>query len=324
MNLHLISKFSSLIGYGQNTQTQDVNRGNPILRKPKSVREDSCRDGLAQQHSGLPALQSNRGDPPEESLRMAMQHLPQAVFGKGGTIFADSPLPLDKWLTAMWLISNSKNGISSYAIHRGVGVTQKTAWFMLQRIRLAMQTKSFRKLQGEVEVDETYIGGLARNMHAHRREQKIKGTGGDGKVAVMGLLERHGEVKTKVIPDTQTRTLQNQVHKHVKPGAELFTDQHAGYKGLDMDYVHQVINHAEKYVEGRVHTNGMENFWSLLKRCIKGTYIAVEPWHLHRYLDEEAFRFNTRKQTDGERFAHALSQISGRKLTYKQVIGQAA
>jgi transposase-like protein len=243
---------------------------------------------------------------------------------KVGTIFEDSPLPLDRWLTAMWLIANSKNGISSYAIHRGVGVTQKTAWFMLQRIRLAMQAKSFRKLDGEVEADETYIGGVARFMHPYRREQKVKGTGGlqSGKVAVMGLLQRHGEVRTKVVPNTKAKTVQAQVRKHVKPGTELFTDQHTGYKGLDADYIHQVINHAESYVRGKVHTNGMENFWSLLKRCIKGTYISVEPWHLFRYLDEESFRFNTRKQTDGERFANVLGQVTGRKLTYTRLTGQ--
>jgi transposase-like protein len=240
---------------------------------------------------------------------------------KHGTIFEDSPIGLDKWLTALWMIASAKNGISSWELHRSIGVTQKTAWFMLHRIRLAMQTKTFRKLSGEVEADETYIGGLARNMHKSQRAKKIKGTGGMGKVVVMGLLERHGEVRTKVIPNTKQAVIHAQVRKNVEPGAKLYTDQLKSYKGLDPDFVHQFVNHAEKYVEGRVHTNGMENFWSLTKRCIKGTYVSIAPFHTFRYLDEEAFRFNTRKQTDGERFNRVLSQVSGRRVDYKHLTG---
>jgi transposase-like protein len=198
---------------------------------------------------------------------------------KVGTIMEDSPLGLDKWLAAIWLIANAKNGISSYEIHRGIGVTQKSAWFLLHRIRLAM-TGTFEKLGGQVEVDETYIGGLARNMHRDKREKKIKGTGGSGKVAVMGLLERNGKVRAKVICDATQATLHGEVKCHVEPGAELFTDGWKGYSGLRADYIHQVIDHAEKYVDGQIHTNGIENFWSLLKRTIKGTYVSVEPFHL--------------------------------------------
>ncbi len=213
---------------------------------------------------------------------------------KVGTIFEDSPLGLDKWLPAVWLIANCKNGISSYELARAVGVQQKSAWFMLHRIRLAMQTGTFEKLSGQVEADETYIGGKARNMHKSKREQKISGRGASGKVAVMGLLERHGEVRTKIVPDTKSRTLQVEVRENVEPGSEVHTDALRSYRGLDAEYVHNVVDHAEKYVDGHVHTNGLENFWSLLKRGIKGTYVSVEPYHLFRYLDEQAFRFNER------------------------------
>jgi len=240
---------------------------------------------------------------------------------KLGTIMEDSPIGLDKWLSAMWLITSAKNGISSYEIHRALGITQKSAWFLLHRIRLAMQTGTFDKLSGQVEADETFIGGKARFMHRNKREVKITGTGGMGKVAVMGLLERHGEVRVKVVPDRLRTTLQKEVREHVEQGAELFTDALPSYKGLD-EYVHQVVDHAEKYVDGQIHTNGLENFWSLLKRCIKGTYISVEPFHLFRYLDEQAFRFNNRKVTDQLRFLALSRLIVGRRLTYEQLTGK--
>ncbi len=236
---------------------------------------------------------------------------------KVGTIFEDSPLGLDKWLPAVWLIANCKNGISSYELAKDLGVQQKSAWFMLHRIRLAMQTGTFEKLSGQVEADETYIGGKARNMHKSKREQKIQGRGASGKVAVMGLLERHGEVRTRVVPDTKSRTLQVEVRENVEPGSEVHTDALASYRGLDPEYVHNVVDHAEWYVDGHVHTNGLENFWSLLKRGIKGTYVSVEPYHLFRYLDEQAFRFNEREGQDADRF----SKVAGRRLTYRQLTG---
>jgi transposase-like protein len=235
----------------------------------------------------------------------------------------DSPIGLDKWLMAIWLIANAKNGISSYEIHRALGITQKSAWFLLHRIRLAMQTGTFEKLGGQVEVDETYIGGLARNMHRSERDRKIKGTGGagSGKVAVMGLLERNGKVRAKVICDTRQQTFQDEVRSNVESGCELFTDAHRSYIGLNADYIHQVIDHAEKYVDGQIHTNGIENFWSLLKRGIKGTYVSVEPFHLFRYLDEQTFRFNTRKGKDADRFIQTVKQIAGKRLTYDELRG---
>jgi transposase-like protein len=240
---------------------------------------------------------------------------------KVGTIFEDSPLGLDKWLPAVWLIANCKNGISSYELAKDLGVQQKTAWFMLHRIRLAMQTGTFEKLSGQVDADETYIGGKARNMHESKREQKISGRDASGKVAVMGLFERHGEARTKVVPDTKSRTLQVEVKENVKPGSEVHTDALRSYRGLDSEYIHNVVDHAEQYVDGHVHTNGLENFWSLLKRGIKGTYVNVEPYHLFRYLDEQAFRFNERRGEDVDRFSKALGSFAGRRLTYAELTG---
>src|ERR1700693_125900 len=238
---------------------------------------------------------------------------------KTGTIFEDSPLGLDKWLTAMWMIANCKNGVSSWEIHRAIGVTQKTAWFMLHRIRLAMQGESFEKFggSGPVEADETMIGGLARFMHKDKKAKKITGTGGAGKELVMGLLDREtGKVRVKHIANRKRHTLQEEVRANVEAGAEIFTDELASYTGLDADYVHQFVNHAEEYVNGNVHTNGIENFWSLLKRGLKGTYVSVEPFHLFRYLAEPAFRYNERKTSDGMRFVEATSSAFGRRLTY--------
>jgi transposase-like protein len=244
---------------------------------------------------------------------------------KVGTIFEDSPLGLDKWLTAIWMVTNCKNGISSYEVGRALDVTQKTAWFMLHRIRLAMQTGTFEtKMSGQVEVDETFIGGLARNMHKARREAAITGTGGKGKVAVMGLLERNGKVRAKVIANATRETLHAEVRDNVEAGAELFTDGWRAYRGLDAEYVHQVIDHAEKYVDGQIHTNCIENFWSLLKRGIKGTYVSVEPFHLFRYLDEQTFRFNERKGKDSDRFRAVTEQVVGKRLTYEELTGKLA
>jgi transposase-like protein len=247
------------------------------------------------------------------------KHPRQKFSLKVGTVFEDSPIGLDKWLSAIWLIANAKNGISSYEIHRGLDVTQKTAWFMLHRIRLAMQNGNLGKLAGHVEVDETFIGGKARNMHPAKR--KHLGTGGAGKVAVMGLLERHGEVRIMVVPNVRRKSLQSEVNKHVEQGSTVYSDAFRSYRRLEDEYVHKVINHAEKYVEGNVHTNGIENFWSLLKRMIGGTYISVEPFHLFRYLDEQSFRFNGRKGTDADRFSRVLQQILGKRLTFKELTG---
>jgi transposase-like protein len=242
---------------------------------------------------------------------------------KTGTIFEDSPIALEKWLPAAWLIINCKNGISSYELARDLKVTQKSAWFMLHRIRLAMQSGTFEKLSGEVEADETFIGGKARNMHIAQRKRRITGTGTKDKTAVMGILERGGEVRTVVVGNRRKQVLQAEVKKHVEAGAALYTDALLSYDGLAGEYAHQVIDHATQYVDGRVHTNGLENFWSLLKRSISGTYISVEPFHLFRYLDEQSFRYNERKSTDAERFVTAMKQIVGKRLTYDELTGKA-
>lgn len=241
---------------------------------------------------------------------------------KTGSVFEDSPIGLDKWLSALWIIVNAKNGVSSCELARALGITQKSAWFLSHRLRLAMQAGTFKKLCGEVEVDETFIGGKARFMHRGERARKIHGTGGAGKVAVMGLLERHGEVRTMVVPNVRRKSLHGQVTDHVEQGSTVYSDALRSYDRLEEEYVHNVINHAETYVRGNVHTNGIENYWSLLKRSIKGTYVSVEPFHLFRYLDEQSFRFNKRKGTDFDRFFEAAKTVTGRRLTFKELTGK--
>ncbi len=242
---------------------------------------------------------------------------------KIGTIFADSAIGLDKWLTAMWMLTNCKNGISSCEIGRALQVTQKTAWFMAHRIRLALQDENFGKMGGEVEVDETFIGGLSRNMHLDKRALRITGTGGKDKTPVMGILERGGKVRTSVIANRRKKALQAKVREHVSAGSAIFTDALQSYEGLDREYAHQVIDHAVAYVDGKIHANGMENFWSLLKRGIKGTYVSVEPFHLFRYLDEQSFRFSYRKDmNDGDRFDRVVRQIVGKRVTWSQLTGK--
>lgn len=243
---------------------------------------------------------------------------------KVGTIFEDSAIKLDKWICAMWMMVNAKNGVSSYEIHRSLGVTQKTAWFMMHRIRLALQKGSVdRKLMGEVEADETYIGGNARNMHADKRLKTLRTEGSFRKAVVIGMLERKGEVRTAVLNRASGKLIEQAVRNHVVPGSTLYSDQANAYVKVGRDYAHKVINHAEEYVRGNVHTNSIENFWSLLKRGIKGTYVSVEPFHLFRYLDEQSFRFNTRKDNDQGRFMAAMSSIMGKRVEYKDLIGQA-
>ena len=250
------------------------------------------------------------------------KHTGRQFSVKVGTIFEDSPLGLDKWLVAMWLLVNCKNGISSYEVARDLGITQKSAWYMVHRIRLAVQVGSIGKLSGTVEADETFIGGKARNMHAKKRREKIHGRGTVGKAVVLGMLERRGEVKAIVVKDRKKKTLQPHIKIVVEKGSELHTDDLKSYEGMD-DYIHKVIDHAEAYVKDDIHTNGMENFWSLLKRGIKGTYVSVEPFHLFRYLDEQVYRFNNRTMSDGQRFSMAVSGILGKRVTFNQLTGKA-
>jgi len=240
---------------------------------------------------------------------------------KKGTIFEDSPIALSKWLPALWMYSAFKKGVSSHQLARNLGVTQKTAWFMSHRIRLAMEIGNFdAPLSGEVEADETFVGGKARFQHEAKK--KHIGTGGMGKVAVMGLLERHGELRARVVPSVRKGTLQKAVRASVAPGSTVYSDASRSYSGLEADYVHQVIDHAEGYVRDRVHTNGLENVWSLFKRMIYGTHHSVDPEHLDRYLDEATYRFNTRETSDTTRFVSATARVIGKRITYRQLIGK--
>lgn len=256
----------------------------------------------------------------------AAKHPRRQFSVKVGTIFEDSPIKLDKWFTAIWLIANAKNGISSYEIHRAIGVTQKTAWFMLHRIRLAMQTGSFsNKMAGQIEADEAYIGGKIKNMHKRKADEARKRGTWAGKVAVFGLLERNtdgaSKVRTRIVTGTKRSELFGIIKENVEEKSNLYTDALPSYASMNHKYQHEFIDHSEAYVRGAVHTNGLENFWSLLKRAIKGTYVAVDPVHLFRYVDEQAYRFNNRKDNDAGRFADLLDSVTGKRITYKELIG---
>ncbi len=236
---------------------------------------------------------------------------------KVGTIFEDSPLGLDKWFVAVWMIANCKNGASSCELARAIQVTQKSAWHMLHRVRLAMKTNSFVKIKGEVESDETFIGG--ENKKRSLRSRRRIGGGPVGKTAVQGLLERGGEIRCTVARNTGGKVLKGFVRENVEPGAKVYTDENPSYRGLNETFLHEAVNHIVTYVQGRVHTNGLENFWSLLKRTLGGTYVAVAPFHLDRYLDEQTFRFNRRKGTDATRFLEVMLSTVGKRLQYKEL-----
>ncbi len=310
--------------------------------------EDNCIRYLAQKRwpDGIvkcPTCGSDKVSYLENQKRwQCSKRHPKRQFSiKVGTVMEDSAIGLDKWLPVLWLIANCRNGISSWEIHRDLGVTQKTAWFMLHRVRLAMQDDfTGGMLGGEVEVDETFIGGKARNMHKGRlRKLKKEASGGwdiGNKTIVLGILERATEkkprrVRTTVIADRKRLTILPEVRAHVERGSTIYSDEHGEKWGIGVqedEYVQGIVKHLETYVQGNVHTNTLENFWSLLKRGLGGTYIAVEPFHLFRYVDEQAFRYNNRKHEDGsivsdsERFSRLCSQIIGRRLTYKELTGK--
>ena len=311
-------------------------------KEPKSLQEaiiyfsnpDNCIDYLAVRRwpSGVicPTCGCEKVSFSEKrrAWTCAKHHAKREFSIKVGSLCEDSAISLDKWLTALWMITNCKNGISSCEIASAIRVTQKTAWFMLHRIRLAMQDETFgSKLNGHVEVDETFIGGKARNMHLDKRERRITGTGGKDKTIVFGALERGGKVRTVVVEDRKRAALHTCVKENVEAGAALYSDALKSYDGLAQEYAHKVIDHAEKYVDGQVHTNGLENFWSLLKRGIAGTYVSVEPFHLDRYLDEQVFRYNNRatkrhKVTDADRFDMVVRKIFGKRLTFASLTGK--
>ncbi|MDR3706858.1 MAG: IS1595 family transposase [Capsulimonadaceae bacterium] len=236
---------------------------------------------------------------------------------KVGTFMEDSPIKLSKWFLAMWMVANCKNGVSSYEIHRAIGITQKSAWFMLHRIRLAFGEQP-TELSGTVEADETYIGGLEKNKHKSKKLNQ--GRGSVGKVAVMGLLEDGGKARTKKITAASKKVLHGEIFENVQGGSTIHTDSWKAYQGIDDAYIHEFVDHAVEYVRDGVHTNGLENFFSLLKRMIRGTYVSVDPAHLKSYLDEQTFRFNERKDNDSGRFQKVLGEINGKRLTYQQLV----
>ena len=260
---------------------------------------------------------------------------PKSQFSiKVGTIFEESPIGLDKWLMAMWMMTNCKNGVSSWEIHRSLGVGQKAAWFMLHRIRLALGDTFKGKMGGDngpVEVDETFIGPDPRKMHADRREARYRALSARPKTPVMGMLDRDlRKVRAKVVPNVRRETLQTAILEEIEKGSTVYTDQGVGYDNLAAkEYVHETVNHVEQYVKGQIHTQGIENFWSLLKRGLRGTYVAVEPFHLDRYVGEQVFRYNNRATrdnplTDSDRFSLAVTQIVGKRLTYAELTGKEA
>lgn len=247
---------------------------------------------------------------------------------KVGTVFEDSALPLSKWLPAMWLVTNCKNGVSSYEVARAIGVSQKTAWHMLHRLRTAMQPRPGKPLRGTIEVDETFVGGKAKNMHKERRERTMEGCRGTyAKKGVLGLLRRGRNGKSRVrcqVTDgnLQIREAHTFVMDNVAMDARVHTDSASVFRNLWERYAHSVVDHSRgEYVRGSVHTQGIECFWNLLKRTIKGTYTNVAPQHLGRYLDEQARRFNERDLNDSERFASVLRTVAGRRLTYAALTG---
>lgn len=309
-----------------------------MTQEPKTLQEavlyfgnpDNCQEYVVSRRwpNGLTCPTCGRTDvgylAKQRRWQCKGKHPKRQFSAKVGTIFEDSPIGLDKWLAAMWMVVNCKNGVSSYEIHRALGVTQKTAWFMNHRIRFALSVATTGKLSGHVEADETFIGGKARNMHVAKRLRRITGTGGKDKTTVMGILERGGKVRTVVVPNRRKHALQAEIKKHVEAGAALYTDALLSYDGLAGEFAHQVIDHAVKYVDGTVHTNGLENFWSLFKRGINGTYVSVEPFHLFRYLDEQTFRYNHCKgMKDADRFGLAVSQIVGKRIQFDQLTGKA-
>jgi transposase-like protein len=258
------------------------------------------------------------------------QHAKRQFSAKVGTVFEDSPIPLEKWLPAVWMLCNCKNGISSYELGRALKVTQKTAWFMLHRIRVALQSGSLMKMGGGhvVEVDETFVGGKLQNMHKDKKVIYHKRGGAFGKTVVMGFLDRNlRQVRAKVVPNVKRETLCAEVMANVDKRSHVYTDNAPAYDSLNARFIHEVVDHVQTYVRGTVHTNGIENFWSLLKRTLGGTYVGVEPFHLDRYIDEQIFRYNNRKDgkrvvTDSERFALAMSQVYGKRLTFAEVTGK--
>jgi transposase-like protein len=245
---------------------------------------------------------------------------------KVGTIFEDSPIGLDKWLPAVWLLANSKNGVSSHELARAIGITQKSAWHVFHRIRHAMEVGTFELFDGEVETDETFVGGAGRFMHKDKKARVMQGRDGGWahKTVVVGTVQRAtdekvSQVRAEVVAARTNDLLVGHVRNTVDAGAALYTDMHKAYNVLADEYDHATVDHLQTYVNGRVHTNGIENFWTLLKRGLKGTYVYADPKHLDRYVDERVFTYNERDRTDLERFDLVLCQGVGRRLTWAEL-----
>ena len=241
---------------------------------------------------------------------------------KVGTIFEDSPIGFDKWIPAMWMLAGDRNGISSHELSRAIGVTQKTAWFMLHRIRLAMRERSLSPLTGEVEADETFVGGVARtSWKARSGFVKLQHGPATGKATVFGMVQRRhdgklSQARAMVVPNHKAKTLIPEIYRNIVPGSVLYTDALRSYRQADHDYIHRFIDHSLRFAEGRVHTNTIENFWSCVKRTLHGTYIAPRAFHLNAYLDESVFRFNNRDLPDAARLEEAVKGVDGRRVTY--------
>ena len=237
-----------------------------------------------------------------------------------GTIFENSKISLKKWITAIYLITSHKKGISSIQLHKDIGVTQKPAWFMLHRIRFAFRlNKSTDKLSGICEADETYIGGQEKNKHKDKKTYGTQGRSTKTKIAVAGIVERGGELRAQVVNNTSGKVLKPFIIDNVKDGGVINTDEWLGYKGLKKIFDHRVVNHNQKqYVNGDAHTNTMESFWAWLKRGITGIYHSMSRKHIQQYVDEFVFRYNTKDYNENYRFNVMLNNINGR-LTYKQL-----
>jgi len=298
------------------------------LRWPRGVICPTCKGADVRYFVATAKNRKTGKTTPRPLFECKAKHAKRQFTVKTGSIFEDSALPLDVWFVAIWSVANCKNGISSYELSRATGITQKSAWHVLHRIRLAMEAGGLEKMGGIVESDETYIGGLAKNMHEAKRKARITKANASDKAAVMGILQRGdgtipSRVHARVIRDANAKVLQGAIREKVEPGSMLFTDSLLSYRGLSKDYFHAYVNHAVEYVVGHVHTNGVENFWSLLKRTIKGTYVSVDPTHLNRYLGEQAFRFNERKDNDLGRFRNVLGSVAGKRLTWKDLTNHA-
>jgi len=245
------------------------------------------------------------------------RHAKRQFSVKIGTIFEDSPLGLDKWLPAVWMIVNAKNGVSSYEIARALGVTQKTAWFMDHRIRAAMEYGTFDKLDDPVEADETYIGGKTKEEHGRF----------NNKSAIVGVVEKKkhiGQIRAFATKQAHASNTLPFLRASLREGAILHTDESKIYSRANQTFVHESVNHSEKeYARGAVSTTTIDGFWNLFKRSYKGTYTHLSPAHLDRYVKEHTYRYNTRMLSDGERFAEWFTKVNGRRLMHRSLVHKA-